>query len=244
MAWLLIDNSNSRTKFQLADACGLLDWRTIMPTAEIDSETLRQITDGIEFSGVAVASVVPEKEEILRLTFGNEKNYHRLTAESPLGYGFDVEFPEQIGHDRLANVIALNANYAKPGIAIDFGTAVTFSVLSQNGLFAGGVIAPGMQCMTEYLAAKTAQLPKIEPAAISSALGKNTVEALQIGAVLGHRGMVREILHGLLSEIHGSPVIVATGGGADFAARGLKEIQKVDPDLTLEGLRILAKRVF
>jgi type III pantothenate kinase len=244
MAWLLIDNSNSRTKFRLGDADGLHDWRAILRTDELDVSTIRRLTNGVEFSAVAVASVVPAKEKLIRECFAEKYEYHQLTAESPLGYGFDLESPKQIGHDRLANVLALKTNHGAPGIAIDFGTAITFSVLSTEGKFAGGVIAPGIECMTEYLSSKTAQLPAIKAVAITSAIGKTTVEALQAGAVIGNRGMVREILKELTTEMAAAPVIVATGGGAKFAASGLPEITHVDHDLTLEGLRLLAARVF
>jgi type III pantothenate kinase len=125
MAWLLIDNSNSRTKFRLGDSGGLLEWNAIMPTQDLTVGSIRSLIDGLDFSGVVVASVVPEKELLLRKVFENQP-YHSLTHESPLGYGFDLDAPEQIGHDRLANVAALKLRYGAPSIAIDFGTAVTF----------------------------------------------------------------------------------------------------------------------
>jgi len=244
MAWLLIDNSNTRTKLRLGDEHGLMEWRAVIPTCEMEEGVLDRVLAEVEVCGVVVASVVPEKENLLMRYFQRKANYHRLTAASPLGYEMEVPFPEQIGHDRLANMVALKAKYGVPSIAIDFGTAVTFSVLSEQGTFMGGVIAPGMSCMTEYLAEKTAQLPKVEAADVSSAVGKTTEEALRIGAVLGQRGMLREILSGLVAEVGGSPTVVATGGGAKFAARDFSAIHHVDGDLTLEGLRILATRVF
>lgn len=243
MAWLLIDNSNSRTKFRLGDVSGLSDWNAVIPTQNLTAASIQELTEGMDVSAVIVASVVPEKEKLFRTVFENHP-YHRLTHESPLGYGFELEAPEQIGHDRLANVVALKEHYGAPAIAIDFGTAVTFSVISGNGNFAGGVIAPGMDCMTEYLSQKTAQLPRVIPEEYASAIGKNTMEALRIGAVAGHRGMVREILREMISEIGGEVAVIATGGGATFAARSLPEISKVDLDLTLEGLRLVAGKVF
>lgn len=244
MAWLLIDNSNSRTKFRLGDAGGLLGWHAVVPTQHLDLASIRSAVDGVDFSAVMVASVVPEKEILIRDAFAGLADYHRLTHESPLGFGFELEAPEQIGHDRLANVIALKQRYGAPGIAVDCGTAVTFSVLSAGGNFAGGVIAAGMDCMTEYLSRKTAQLPLVKQEKYVSAIGKNTEEALRIGAVAGQRGMVREILREIISETGGSPAVVATGGGAEFLARGLPEISVVDLGLTMEGLRIVAGRVF
>ncbi len=239
----MIDNSNSRTKFCLGGSRGLLDWNAVMTTQDLTVESIRSLIYGLDFSGVVVASVVPKKELLLRKVFENQP-YHSLTHESPLGYGFDLDAPEQIGHDRLANVDALKLRYGAPSIAVDFGTAVTFSVISKEGNFAGGVIAPGMGCMTEYLSQKTAQLPQVQPEEYASAIGKNTMDALRIGAVAGQRGMVREILREIVSEIGGDVTVVATGGGAAFAAQGLPEISSVDLDLTLEGLRLVAGRVF
>ena len=243
MDWLLIDNSNSRTKFRIGNGAGLAEWSAMLPTRGIEPSSVSALLDGMEFSAVAIASVVPETERILRGCFEHH-DCHSVTHLSPLGYGFEVDAPEQIGHDRLANVAALKQRYGQPAIAVDFGTAVTFSVLSSVGNFAGGVIAPGMSCMTEYLAQKTAQLPQVSPVNYVSAIGKTTVEALQIGAVAGHRGMVREILHEITAEIGGKVTVIATGGGASAAAQELPEISLTDPDLTLEGIRLVAARVF
>ncbi len=244
MAWLLIDNSNTRTKLALGDATGLLEWRTVIPTVDICSAPLNRELAGLEFSGVAVASVVPGKADLLATYFSGKLPVHFVSHESPLGFGFDLAHPEQIGNDRLVNAVALRERYGFPGIAVDFGTAVTFSVLSKDGDFQGGAIAPGMAAMTTYLAAHTAQLPAIEASEPVSAIGKTTVAALESGAVFGHRGMVRGILREIVLEMDVEPKIVATGGGAAFSAKGISEIGIHDPDLTLEGIRIIAARVF
>lgn len=244
MAWLLIDNSNTRTKLGMGDADGLLAWRTAIPTAELSAATLSAALGEIRFEAVAMASVVPEKAAFLAEHFSG-RPFHAVSFRSPLGYGFDMASPEQIGADRLANMAALKRKYGSPAIAIDFGTAVTFSVLSSGGNFAGGAIAPGMAAMTGYLANRTAQLPMVELSDPATAIGKTTSEAILSGAVIGHRGMVREILRGILSELGGKPIVVATGGGAEFAAKGIAEIDHVDPDLTLDGIRIvIGSRLF
>ncbi len=244
MAWLLIDNSNNRTKLALGDKDGLGQWRAVIPTADLNSATLEKLLDGIRFDGVVCASVVPEKATLLSDFFNPDSPFHLLTYKSPHGLGFDLDHPEQIGNDRLANSLALRETYGAHGIAVDFGTAVTFSVVSAEGNFSGGVIAPGMSAMTEYLSSRTAQLPHVAPAEPSAAIGKTTVEAMQSGVVIGHRGMVRGILREIISEMGGKPKIIATGGGAAFAAPRIKEIDLVDTDLTLEGLRLLAGKVF
>ena len=244
MAWLLIDNSNTRTKLALGDGGGLLDWRAVIPTAELDEQTLGKALGGIDFTGVAVASVVPQKADLIAAHFGKGRPVHLLGWESPLGFRFHVADPSQIGNDRLANAVALKEKYGFPGIAVDFGTAVTFSVLAPDGDFLGGAIAPGTAAMTSYLSTRTAQLPAIELTEPCSAIGRTTVEALRSGAVFGHRGMVREILREMFSEVGGKPKVVATGGGAAFAAKGIPEIDLVDPYLTLEGIRLVAARLF
>jgi type III pantothenate kinase len=244
MAWLLIDNSNTRTKLALGDGNGLLDWRAVISTAALDTKALDQALEGLAFIGVAVASVVPGKADLIATYFERKQPVHLLGWESPLGYGFHLQKPEQIGNDRLANAVALKEKHGFPGISVDFGTAVTFSVLSSDGDFLGGAIAPGMAAMTSYLSTQTAQLPAIEHTEPGLAIGRTTVEALQSGAVFGHRGMVQGILREMFSEIGGKPKVVATGGGAVFAAKGIPEIDLVDPNLTLEGIRLVAARVF
>lgn len=243
MAWLLIDNSNTRTKLALGDAGGLLAWRSVIPTTDLSAETLAAALGEIRFDAVACASVVPEMASWLTEYFSGQP-FHQVTWRSPLGFGFAAPQPETIGADRLANTAALKNKYGSPGIAIDFGTAVTFSVLSPDGNFIGGAIAPGMAAMTGYLATRTAQLPMVELFEPASPIGTTTAEAILSGAVIGQRGMIREILREIISACGGKPIAVATGGGAEFGAKGITEIDTIDPDLTLEGMRLIAAEVF
>jgi type III pantothenate kinase len=243
MAWLLIDNSNTRTKLALGDADSLLAWRAVIPTADLTAETLAAALGETRFDAVVVASVVPEKAAWLAGHF-SDRPFHNVTSRSPLGFGFAVPQPETIGADRLANAAALKSRYGSPGIAIDFGTAVTFSVLSPEGSFIGGAIAPGMAAMTGYLADRTAQLPWVALSEPASPIGATTAEAILSGAVIGHRGMIREILREIISACGARPNVVATGGGAEFGAKGIAEINGTDPDLTLEGVRLIAAGIF
>ncbi len=244
MAWLLIDNSNTRTKFALGDASWLLPWRGVLPTREISTESVGLLLDGIAFEGVMICSVVPTKAELLRAYFERKCPLHFLDASSPLGMGIDYPEPGQIGADRLANAAGVLSRHGVPAIIIDFGTAVTFDVISAEPAYCGGVIAPGLGAMSGYLTRKTALLPEIELAEPSSAIGKSTVHAMQVGAVIGYRGLVREILARICEELPGKPKIVATGGDAALIAQGVAEIEAVDPDITLDGLRQVAARVF
>ena len=244
MNWLLIDNSNTRTKFALGNADRLLLWRGVIPTAELSHERVELLIDGIFYDGVIVCSVVPDKAVLFREIFGNGIPLHFLSHESPLGMGIDYPLPSQIGADRLANAAGVLHRHRVPAIIIDFGTAVTFDVISEVPAYCGGVIAPGLGAMSGYLTRRTALLPEIELIEPDSAIGKSTVHAMQAGAVFGYRGLVKEIITRIRAELSGDPVVVATGGDAALIARGLPEISEVDPDITLDGLRQVAARVF
>ena len=244
MAWLLVDNSNTRTKFALGDSSRLLSWRGVIPTSEISPESLAKVIEGVDFSGVLVCSVVPNKAAVLKSFFETRGPLHFLGPDSPLGMAIDYPFPNQIGADRLANAAGVLTRHGAPAIVIDFGTAVTFDVISDQPAYCGGVIAPGLGAMSGYLPQKTALLPAIELIEPDSAIGKSTTHAMQAGAVFGYRGLVKEIIFRIRAELSGNPKIIATGGDAALISRGVPEIDTVDPDITLDGLRQVAARVF
>jgi type III pantothenate kinase len=244
MNWLLIDNSNTRTKFALGNAEGLLPWRGVLDTAAVSPAALEALLGTIAYDGILIGSVVPAKAAVLQQHFEGRKPLHFLGCGSPLGMAIDYPDPAQVGADRLANAVGVLARHGAPAIVIDFGTAVTFDVISGEPAYCGGVIAPGLGAMSGYLTRKTALLPEIELVEPSSAIGKSTVHAMQAGAVFGYRGLVREILSRIRAELPMPPRIIATGGDAALIARGLPEIDLVDPDLTLDGLRHVAGRVF
>ena len=148
----------------------------------------------------------------------------------------DYPKPEQIGADRLANTVAAVAEFGGPAIVIDFGTAVTFDVASIAGDYLGGAIAPGTASLRDYLHRSTALLPEIQLTEPHSAIGKSTEEAMQIGAVIGYRGLIREILSSIKTELGGDPQIIATGGDSVLISAGMPEITHLCPDLTLRGI--------
>jgi len=244
MSWLLIDNSNSRTKFAIGDADGLLDWREVILTSELSEEVLHDKLGRVHVQGVVVCSVVPEKAKILKSYLEKRFPVHFLSTESPLGLAIDYPSPEQIGADRLANAAGVLSRHGAPAIVVDFGTAVTFDVISDQPAYCGGVIAPGLGAMSGYLPQKTALLSVIELEEPSSAIGKSTTHAMQAGAIFGYRGMVKEIIHRVRSELNGTVRVIATGGDAALIAKGVEEIDEVDNDLTLDGLRQVAAKVF
>ncbi len=240
---LLIDNSNTRTKFALANEGELLEFRAIISTADISEQTVSNALSGQEFSHVFISSVVPEKAETLSLCFP-DKDIHILSHTTDLGITIDYPQPSQIGADRLANSVGVSHHYGSPAIVVDFGTAVTFDVVSPESSYIGGVIAPGLAAMTSDLKKRTALLPQINLEEPDSAIGKSTTHAMQSGAVFGYRGLVRGILNRLCKEIDGKPHIVATGGDAELITRSMPEIHRHHPDLTLEGMRLIAARLW
>ncbi len=244
MPWLLIDNSNTRTKIAACDSGGGLEMVGVIPTSEVSAESLSECVGMRKETRAVICSVVPEKRRVLEAWLGARGAVHVLGPESPIGCRIDYPHPAQIGADRLANAVAVICMGKAPAIVIDFGTAVTFDVISAEPAYCGGVIAPGLGAMTGYLTVKTALLPHIELHEPRAAIGKSTVEAMQAGAVYGYRGLVREILLRLKEEMGGTPHVIATGGDAELIAQGVPEIDEVDPWVTLEGLRQVALRVF
>jgi type III pantothenate kinase len=191
-------------------------------------------------TAVALCSVVPEITPRVRewaaRTWGLSPL--ELSAQNVRGIGIDYPRPETIGPDRLANAIAARARYGAPALIVDFGTAVTLDVVDSRGNYVGGVIAPGLAAMTEYLHERTALLPRIRICDVRRAIGRSTEEAMRVGAVHGYRGLIRELVREVKAELGVRRLpVVATGGYARLMARGLAEIGAVDPNLTLDGLR-------
>jgi len=165
----------------------------------------------------------------------------QLTPQTLRGVGIDYPHPETIGQDRLANAVAARHHYGAPALVVDFGTAVTFDVVNRTGNYVGGIIAPGLSAMTDYLHEKTALLPRIRIQSPRRVVGRNTEEAMLSGAVFGYRGLVRGLIIELRGELKVRRLpVVATGGYARLIAKGLPEIDAVVPGLTLEGLRLTA----
>lgn len=239
--FLLIDNSNSFTKFALASREKLGPSRKLK-TSEVTEASLKKTLRGWRWKTAVLSSVVPEKGEVMArfLGAGGARVVH-VNARANLGVGVKYPNPKTIGADRLANAAAAFAAFGGPVVVVDFGTAVSFDIISGAGDYVGGVIAPGLEAMTDYLHQRTALLPKINLLEPPSAIGKSTKHAMLAGAVYGYRGLVRQILTEIGKEL-GIPLnlpVVATGGYATLIAAGLPEIKTVQDNLTLEGLRII-----
>ncbi|MGI8957041.1 MAG: type III pantothenate kinase [Chthoniobacterales bacterium] len=237
--YLLIDISNSYTKLAFASRDKLGRTERI-ETARLSAAALAKVIRRHALEKIVVSSVVPKKDALIRRAVGKTEVLF-VSAKCELGVGVDYPGPESIGADRLANAAAVAALYGSPAVVVDFGTAVTFDVVSAERCYIGGVIAPGLEAMTTYLYNRTALLPKLSLAEPRRAVGRSTKAAMMSGAIFGYRGLVKEILAKIETEAFGKrrPRIVATGGYAKLIAARLPEIDAVRPHLTLEGLRII-----
>ena len=188
-----------------------------------------------------LASVVPAATPhwtwLLRRLHGLETVV--LSHETPLPISIRYPRPETIGADRLADACGAAARHGAPAIVADFGTALTFDVLSPDRAYLGGVIAPGLPLMTSYLHEKTAKLPEIDLQGAIDPVGTSTENAMRIGALVGHRGMVREVTRYLLATTGPDAALCATGGYARWALEGTDLPYSIEPDLTLYGLGVI-----
>lgn len=238
--YLLIDISNSFTKLAFASTKRLSRPERVA-TRDFTATYLRRVLKRQEAQMIVVSSVVPKKAAAVRAGAG-PRTVLSLTAKLNIGVGIEYPAPRTIGADRLANAAAVAVLYGYPAIVVDFGTAVTFDIVSERKSYLGGVIAPGLEAMTNFLYQRTALLPRLSLKEPRSAIGKSTVSAMMSGAVFGYRGLVREIISRIKSERFGRQKVkvVATGGYAQLIAKQLPEIEAIHPNLTLEGLRIVA----
>jgi type III pantothenate kinase len=237
---LLIDISNTFTKAAIATGTNIGRIHRL-PTPSLSAEGLRELVEQVSLDQVVLSSVVPTKTKEVFAAFGSVSE---VGPNMNLGVGIDYPKPFSIGADRLANAAGCAEFYGFPAVVVDFGTAVTFDVISAKGDYIGGVIAPGLAAMTDYLHEHTALLPHItlsEPAVV---VGRSTREAMLSGSVHGYRGLVREILEKIRAEAFpvNRPHIIATGGDAELIAGNVGLFDQVDPLLTLRGLLVISQK--
>jgi type III pantothenate kinase len=260
---LLFDIGNTNTHVGLANDRRVVK-QTNIPTAGwfngAAAKQIRKFVGRARLDGVALCSVVPHATPFVRKfiaqlgapSAGSARKKMpqpagaapgvpmlELTPKTLHGLGIDYPKPDTIGPDRLANALAARHHFGAPVVVLDFGTAVTLDLVNRAGNYAGGIIAPGLAAMTDYLHEKTALLPRIKIREIKTSIGKSTEEAMLVGAVHGYRGLVRELIAELKRELKTKQLpVVATGGYARLMASKLPEITAVEPNLTLEGLRL------
>ncbi|MEO8800830.1 MAG: type III pantothenate kinase [Polyangiaceae bacterium] len=197
-----------------------------------------------QIDAAIIASVVPALTDpmvdLVRRAFGREP----LIVGPGIRTGMAIlyENPREVGADRIVNAVAAFEQAKGAVIVVDFGTATTFDCVTPKGEYLGGVIAPGIQISADALFSRAARLPRVEIAQPPKVVGKNTVHSMQSGIVYGYVGLVDGIVERLLAELGHPCVVMATGGLSTLIAPLSRTIQKVDPELTLTGLRILHER--
>jgi type III pantothenate kinase len=216
---------------QTIDEYGVLT-RNLFTIAELDRESI---------SGVMISSVVPPVNwtlaEMSRIYFGQKALF--VEAGVKTGMAVLVDNPLEVGADRIVNGVAAFHKYGGPCIVVDFGTAITFDVISARGEYLGGVIAPGLGIASEALFARAARLPRVEIKDPGKVIGTNTVTHMQAGLYYGAIDMVDGMLTRMKAELGVPATVVATGGQAKLVSRGSKQIQHTDDFLTLTGLRLI-----
>ena len=242
---LLFDIGNTHTHLGLADGKRVLkqtDISTLTWFGGGAAALVKKFAGKNKITGAILCSVVPRATPLVKkfVRTAWKINSLELNPTTIRGVGIEYPKPNSIGPDRLANAVAAKHSFGAPVVVVDFGTAVTFDVVNAKGNYVGGIIAPGLAAMTDYLHERTALLPRIKIREINSAIGKSTEHAMLVGAVQGYRGLIRGLIGELKRELKIKKLpVVATGGYAKLIAAKLPEISAVAPDLTLEGLRLV-----
>lgn len=207
----------------------------------------RQLVDGSfsgKLDGAMVGSVVPPLNgamaQMIRQYFGVDPIFVEPGIKT--GIAIHVDNPQEVGADRIINCVAAHEAFGGPTIIVDFGTATTFDVVTEQAEYIGGVIAPGLTISAEALFARAARLPRVDIRRPPHVIGTNTVVNMQSGIYFGYLGLVDGLLARMKREITGLKRVVATGGLASLFGEDSEHIDEVDPELTLKGLKIIYDR--
>jgi type III pantothenate kinase len=248
---LAIDVGNTNTVLATFDGEILTrSWRIKTDSRNTADElalTIRGLLDGAKITGIAACSTVPAVLHELRLMFAAYYPQVPVVVVEPgvrTGVQLTYNNPREVGTDRVMNTLAAHTLYGGPTVVVDFGTSTSFDVVSARGEFLGGALAPGVEISADALAARAAQLVKVELTRPPRAVGKNTVEALQSGILYGFAGQVDGIVGRIAAEVGELRAVVATGGLAPLIVGECRTVTHHEPHLTLIGLRLVhAKNV-
>ena len=242
---LAADVGNTQTVLGLYDGAELRDHRRLATETQRTGDELAALFgrffDPGDLDGICLASTVP------RLVREYELLAERW-AEAPLlvvgpgtrtGMPIRYDDPREVGPDRIVNAVGAKERYGAPAIVVDFGTSTNFDVVSPEGEYVGGVLAPGIEISMDALFERAARLQKVDFTEPATVIGKTTASALQSGLVYGFAGQVDAIVEAIRGELGADAPAIATGGLADLIAPHSRTIERLDPFLTLEGLRIV-----
>ncbi|HQT39193.1 MAG TPA: type III pantothenate kinase [Acidocella sp.] len=250
---LVIDAGNTNIVFAVHDGT---EWRGTWRLATSSQRTSDEYGVWLESlltrSGIkaeqihraVIGTVVPAALYHLRRLCRDWFDVEPLVARAALDWGFPIKIdnPDEVGADRLLNALAAHNHYGGPLVVVDFGTATTFDVVDKDGAYLGGVIAPGINLSIEALHQAAARLPRIGIGRPQSVIGRSTIPAMRSGIYWGYVGLIEGLLVRIEGEF-GQPLkAIATGGLAPLFAEGTVKLTTIDPDLTLDGLRLLSLR--
>jgi type III pantothenate kinase len=249
---LAIDSGNTNAVFAVYDGDTLrASWRISTNPRRTADEYAIWLTQLLSLAGLKpseldaaiIGNVVPDAMFNLIQLCQRYLNCDPLVVGRPncqVGIGIDVDMPPQdVGADRVANTVAAGSRYKRPLVVVDFGTATNFDVVDKHGNYCGGVIAPGPNLALQALEMAAAQLPHVAMVRPPTVVGRATVPAMQSGVFWGYVGLLEGIVRRIREERREKMGVVATGGLAPLFAASTDVIEKVDPDLTLWGLRLI-----
>ena len=242
---LTVDVGNTQTVLGVYAAAELTDhWRVATErstTADELGVLLSGLLDFEDVDGICLASTVPVVVREWEALADKWAHASLLVVGPGVKTGITIRYddPREVGADRIVNSVAAKKRYGAPVIVVDFGTSTNFDVVSADGEYVGGVIAPGIEISMDALFARAARLVKVDYTAPQAVIGKTTVGGLQSGLVYGFAGQVDGIVGRIREELGADARAVATGGLADLVAPHSRTIERVDPFLTLEGLRLV-----
>lgn len=234
----------------------MVDWRLSTDSKKTADEYGIEVTqlllssniDKQEIKGVIVSSVVPNIMYSLEHMIRKYFNTTPLIVGPGIKTGINIKYdnPKEVGADRIVNAVAAYEMYKKPLIIIDFGTATTFCAITKVGDYIGGTICPGIKISSDALFERAAKLPRVELVKPPMLICKNTVQSMQAGIVYGYIGQVDYIVEKIKQEMAAigekNPMVIATGGLSKLIFDESKTIDKIEPFLTLEGLRIIYEK--
>lgn len=244
---LTIDIGNTTTKLGVFNDDLLIE-RLVIPT--IRGKSADEIRESIgqnlnhNLDAAIISSVVPELNDAVADLCRQHFNAPPMFVDHSFDFGFTIkcEPPDGVGIDRLVAAYAAVNKIKTPCIICDFGTATTIDAVNKNGEYLGGIITAGMNLLADALHQRTSKLPRIELRKPENAIGNSTVSAIQSGVYFGYIGLVDGLIKRISDELNAKPKIIATGGLAPLIAGSSKYIKNVDPNLMLEGLRLIYEK--